>query len=159
MRVRAANNSACSRGIGSRREDRARARTGFTLLEVVIATAFLAMVVVASLQLRSSGIRALQRVQSVGQKAAEREELFGLVTQGLIEAEVERLKDGVVIWRGVHHKERFTVTREFTVVRNPLPRLDWQDEEQRGEKNVESVLMPRYTVEFKGERDVFYWHK
>jgi len=132
---------------------------GFTLLEVVVATALLAMVVVASLQLRSSGIRALQRVQSVGQKAAEREELFGLVTSGLVEAELEQQSNGVVVWRGNYRDEPFVVTREQTIVRNPLPRIEWQDEDERGEKIVENVLMPRYTVEFKGERDVFYWHK
>lgn len=127
-------------------------RRAFTLLETVLALALLAMVAVAALGLRTSSLRALERVQRALERQSQSDSLLEMVRSGTLAVKMERVDGRTTVWRGEHLGAAFRVTRTAELVPNPLPA-------QRDRELPAQMLLYKYVVDYRGQRDELYWHE
>jgi len=128
-------------------------RTGFTLLEAVIALAILASFTVVCLQLRAQGLAARARIDAALRHERVMQSLLQEAMAGLLPGrEVEFDDQGEVVritWSGDRFGQPYRCVRERVEARVDLPADD--QAEQRPASTV------RYTVRYAGEEADMEW--
>ena len=137
----------------SRRSYRApRRRTGFTLLEAMIAVVILAGVAAVCLQLRVQSLRTAFAVEEAGAERRAIEHLLMLAEAGVLPGPQGPADDDptmTVRWRGDWLGRPFLCTKARTPLRSPIP-----DAAQRG--LAETIVLDQYTLEYNGETVTTY---
>ena len=123
-------------------------RTGFTLLESIIALAMIGAVAGACLQVRAQSLAGRQRL-TVHQKTDRGiETILRLAQAGLLEnPQRERDETGdttLVVWTGEHLDEPFICRRDRIEIANPINGIS-------AEELPESVSLWRWAVTYRGE--------
>jgi len=123
-------------------------RTGFTLLESIIALAMIGAVAGACLQVRAQSLAGQQRL-TVHQKTDRGiETILRLAQSGLLEnPQRERDETGdttLIVWTGEHLDEPFTCRRDRIEIANPISGAT-------AEQLPENVTLWRWTVTYKNE--------
>lgn len=130
-------------------------RTGFTLLEAIVALVLVASMAAAVLELQMQATRA-RADASVGRSHAQASEaVFTMLIERVIDPPVLDLSTGRPAWSGEYLGEPYEIARRPVLVANPVPSAL----PQHARTIASTVALYAYTVTYAGESTEFLWHE
>ncbi|MCA9312048.1 MAG: prepilin-type N-terminal cleavage/methylation domain-containing protein [Phycisphaerales bacterium] len=129
-------------------------RSGFTLLEAVLALVILAAVLIVCLQIRVQGVKTRAALVRTQQQDQAVEAIFQQVIHNVLPGgEVD--DGGAIHWKGEHLGRPFTIDKQPTFVNNPVQRGVTSD----GTPAAPTVRIFEYTITWDNTSTSFYWHR
>lgn len=143
------------------RSPRARGSRGFTLLEAVLAVAILAGVAMVCVTIRTQMLASARRMEARHERQRDTQAIFDMLTSGMLPPIEGDADAGVRHWKGEYLGQVYSIEGVRTTVPNPVARVAAAQPkvEDRSQALSDQIVMWRYTLEFRGVKTEFWWHR